>query len=235
MPPDEPHPRDVQPSRAEPPVTEITRVSPPTPAAASWYPGASADQPAPLDPAPCADADGARRPPAPAGYRHDRARGPARRRPRRRRALLARMLTTNAGVAGLDAGVGDARALHGRGAGGVAGRPRRDAGGARRDDARSWRRRRSGSRSWPTRRRSSGTPARRSSSWPTTSRACPRRPVRWPPRWPAAWTASSGSSATCRTPTQYDPDDLARFTSDVQTVCAQATDANAALQRELER
>ena len=34
---------------------------------------------------------------------------------------------------------------------------------------------------------------------------------------------------------QYDPDDLARFTTDVQTVCAQATDANAALQRELER
>lgn len=35
--------------------------------------------------------------------------------------------------------------------------------------------------------------------------------------------------------TQYDPDDLARFTSDVQTVCARATDANAALQRELDR
>ena len=34
---------------------------------------------------------------------------------------------------------------------------------------------------------------------------------------------------------QYDQDDLARFTADVQTVCAQATDANAALQRELER
>ncbi|WP_235522407.1 hypothetical protein [Cellulomonas sp. Root137] len=34
---------------------------------------------------------------------------------------------------------------------------------------------------------------------------------------------------------QYDPDDLARFTTDVQTVCARATDANAALQRELER
>jgi Skp family chaperone for outer membrane proteins len=35
--------------------------------------------------------------------------------------------------------------------------------------------------------------------------------------------------------TQYDPDDLGRFTSDVQTVCARATDANAALQRELDR
>ncbi|NUU17388.1 hypothetical protein HP550_09015 [Cellulomonas humilata] len=34
---------------------------------------------------------------------------------------------------------------------------------------------------------------------------------------------------------QYDPDDLERFTSDVQTVCARATDANAALQRELDR
>ncbi|WP_315098045.1 hypothetical protein [uncultured Cellulomonas sp.] len=34
---------------------------------------------------------------------------------------------------------------------------------------------------------------------------------------------------------QYDPADLARFTSDVQTVCATATDANAALQRELDR
>jgi hypothetical protein len=34
---------------------------------------------------------------------------------------------------------------------------------------------------------------------------------------------------------QYDPDDLKRFTTDVQTVCARATDANAALQRELDR
>ena len=34
---------------------------------------------------------------------------------------------------------------------------------------------------------------------------------------------------------QYDQGDLARFTADVQTVCGQATDANAALQRELER
>ncbi len=34
---------------------------------------------------------------------------------------------------------------------------------------------------------------------------------------------------------QYDPADLARFTTDVQTVCARATDANAALQRELDR
>ncbi|MBO3084292.1 hypothetical protein J4035_06535 [Cellulomonas sp. zg-ZUI188] len=34
---------------------------------------------------------------------------------------------------------------------------------------------------------------------------------------------------------QYDPNDLARFSSDVQTVCGRATDANAALQRELDR
>ena len=34
---------------------------------------------------------------------------------------------------------------------------------------------------------------------------------------------------------QYDQDDVARFTSDVQSVCAKATDANKALQRELER
>lgn len=34
---------------------------------------------------------------------------------------------------------------------------------------------------------------------------------------------------------QYDQADLARFTADVQTVCQKATDANAALQRELQR
>ena len=34
---------------------------------------------------------------------------------------------------------------------------------------------------------------------------------------------------------QYDQADLARFTSDVQTVCQKATDANAALQGELQR
>ena len=34
---------------------------------------------------------------------------------------------------------------------------------------------------------------------------------------------------------QYDPTDLARFSSDVETVCGRATDANAALQRELDR
>lgn len=34
---------------------------------------------------------------------------------------------------------------------------------------------------------------------------------------------------------QYDQADLDRFTTDVQTVCAKATDANAALQRELRR
>ena len=34
---------------------------------------------------------------------------------------------------------------------------------------------------------------------------------------------------------QYDQADLDRFTSDVQTVCARATEANAALQRELQR
>lgn len=34
---------------------------------------------------------------------------------------------------------------------------------------------------------------------------------------------------------QYDAADLARFGTDVQTVCARATDANAALQRELDR
>jgi hypothetical protein len=34
---------------------------------------------------------------------------------------------------------------------------------------------------------------------------------------------------------QYDQADLERFTTDVQTVCARATDANAALQRELQR
>jgi hypothetical protein len=45
MQPDEPRPRDVPPFRPEQPVTEITRVSPPTPAAASWYPGASTTPP----------------------------------------------------------------------------------------------------------------------------------------------------------------------------------------------
>ncbi|GEK20590.1 hypothetical protein [Cellulomonas xylanilytica] len=41
MQPDEPQPRDPMPPRADPPVTEITRVSPATPSGSSWYPGAS--------------------------------------------------------------------------------------------------------------------------------------------------------------------------------------------------
>ena len=71
-------------------------------------------------------------PPARTACRHGRPRRPARRHPRRRGARPGAHAHDERGVAGLDAGVGDARALDRRGARGVAGRPRRDPGGARR-------------------------------------------------------------------------------------------------------
>ena len=230
MPPDEPHPRDVQPSRAEPPVTEITRVSPPTPAAASWYPGASAAQPAPLGTA------------LAPSRRRDGATGTA-------TVVLAvllvavlvgaglvltRMLTTN--EAWQDSTQEWETLARSTG---------EDLAATQADLAATQAELDATTAQLATAQERITQLADEKAQLGDTS-ASQQQLADYQSRVSQAAGQVATALAACvdgqqrligylQDSAQYDPDDLARFTSDVQTVCAQATDANAALQRELER
>ena len=159
---------------------------------------------------------------APAAHVDDRARRAARRGARGRRPRPGADAPDEPGVAGLDAGLGDARALDGDRPRGVPGRPRRRRRPSSTPPAASWRPPRSASRSWPTRRRSSGdTSASQQQLADYQSRVSQAAGQVATALARLRRRAAAASSATCRTPPQYDQADLARFTSDVQTVCAE--------------
>ena len=230
MPPDEPHPRDVQPSRAEPPVTEITRVSPPTPDTAPWYPGASAAPSAPLGTA-LATTE------------------PRRRRPGIAPVVLAvllvavlvgavlvltRMLTTNEAW---QASTQQWETLA-RSTGEELATSQADLAATQAElDATT--------AQLATAQQRITELADEKAQLGDTS-ASQQQLADYQSRVSQAAGQVATALASCvdgqqrligylQDSAQYDPDDLARFTTDVQTVCAQATDANAALQRELQR
>ena len=239
MPPDEPQPRDVQPSPAEPPVTEITRESTPAPAVASWYPGASAAQPVTPGPTPAPT-----EPPEPPVLTQDR-----RRRPRAATVVLAVLLVTTLVGAGLVLG----RML--------------TTNQAWQDSTREWETlaRSTGEDLAASQADLAATQAELDATTAQLSTAQERitqladekaqlgdtsasqqQLADYQSRVSQAAGQVATALASCvdgqqrligylQNSAQYDPTDLERFTSDVQTVCAQATDANAALQRELER
>lgn len=226
MPPDEPLPRDVQPARAEPPVTEITRVNPPTPALAPWYPGDLAHP----DPTPSTPE-------------------PQRRRPGTATIVLAvllvavlvgtglvltRMLTTN--TAWQDSTQQWETLARTTGEELAASQADLAATQAELDATTA---------QLATAQERITQLADEKAQLGDTS-ASQQQLADYQSRVSQAAGQVATALAACvdgqqrligylRDSAQYDPDDLARFTSDVQTVCAQATDANAALQRELER
>ncbi|WP_456786366.1 hypothetical protein [Cellulomonas sp. P5_C5] len=224
MQPDEPHPRDVPPPRAEPPVTEITRVSPPTPAPASWYPGVPAVQPEP----PAAD-------------------------PRRRPGTVTVVLTVLLVATLVGAGLVLGRMLTtneawqdstqqwetlARSTGGELAASQADLAATQAElDATITQ--------LATAQERITQLADEKAQLGDTS-ASQQQLADYQSRVSQAAGQVATALASCvdgqqrligylQNSDQYDQADLERFTSDVQTVCAQATDANAALQRELER
>lgn len=223
MQPDEPLPRDVPPARAEPPVTEITRVNPPAQAAAPWYPVAPAAQP---------------EPPA-----------ERRRRPGAATVVLAVLLVATLVGAGLVLGrmltTNEAWQESTQQWETLARSTAEDLAAAQADLAATQAELDATTTQLATAQQRITELADEKAQLGDTS-ASQQQLADYQSRVSQAAGQVATALASCvdgqqrligylQNSDQYDPADLERFTSDVQTVCARATDANAALQRELER